>query len=331
MGDEEMPGGLCPPKGANLIVEVPMSSNSWKTFRKYVRNGEGLYMTLAKLGLKDSDSDEVFLRHAYKANFGRELDLEHPKRYNEKLQWLKLHDRRPEYVTMVDKYEAKKYVAERIGEQYVVPAYGVWDSPGEIDFGALPDRFVLKCTHDCGGIVICRDRKEFDEGRARQLLGKWLKRQFFQEWREWPYRLVKPRILAEKFMEDAATGELADYKFFAFDGVVRAMFVAMDRQNPDEETKFDFYDADFRHLDLVNGHPNSRRPLPKPKSFDEMKSLAETLSKGIPHVRADFYEVDGRPYFGELTFSHWSGMVPFEPDEWDFTFGDWLRLPEANA
>lgn len=307
-----------------------MSRNSWKTFKKYVRNGEGLYMALAKFGFKDSEPDEAYLRHAYKANMGFAPDLEHPRRYTEKLQWLKLHDRRPEYGPMVDKCEAKRYVAERIGKRYVIPAYGVWDTAEEIDFGALPDRFVLKCTHDCGGMVVCRDRAAFDEKRARRMLAKALKRDFYRQWREWPYRLVKPRILAEKYMEDSATGALPDYKFFAFDGVVRAMFVATDRQNPDEETKFDFYDADYRHLPLRNGHPNAAVPPPRPETFDEMKALAAILSKGLPHVRVDFYEADGKAYFGELTFSHWSGIVPFEPDEWDFTFGEWLKLPEPT-
>ena len=186
----------------------------------------------------------------------------------------------------------------------------------------------MKCTHDSGGLIICHDKNELDIKAAKKKLEKCLKTNYYYSFREWPYKNVNPRIIAEKLMVDSETNELRDYKFFTFSGVAKALFIASDRQNPNEETKFDFYDMDFNHLDIRNGHPNATVAIKKPVCFDEMKRLAEVLSKGIPHVRVDFYEVNGRAYFGELTFAHWSGLVPFEPEEWDKKFGDWLQIPQ---
>lgn len=274
--------------------------------------------------------DAEYLKRAFKLKLGYALNLENPKTYNEKLQWLKLYDRRPKYTEMVDKYEAKRYVAERIGEQYIIPTLGVWDKFADIDFDALPEQFVLKCTHDCGGLVICRDKKAFDREVAERKINACLSRNYYWQWREWPYKNVKPRIIAEQYMEDTKTAELRDYKFFAFDSVVRAVFIASDRQKEDEETKFDFFDADFNHLPVINGHPNADVLPQKPERFEEMLMLASKLSAGIPHVRVDFYEVDGRVYFGELTLYHWSGLTPFKPKEWDEIFGSWIQLPEKE-
>jgi hypothetical protein len=272
--------------------------------------------------------DDEFLKRMFRYKMGYDLNLENPRTFNEKLQWLKLYDRNPLYTTMVDKYEAKKYVADIIGKEYIIPALGVWNGFDEIDFDILPNQFVLKCTHDSGGLVICRDKKMLDFEKAKTKIEKSLKRNYYYYGREWPYKNVKPRIIAEQYLEDDMTNELRDYKFFAFDGVAKALFIATDRQNPGEDTKFDFFDMDFRHLPVTNGHPNAVVPPAKPKTFEKMKTLAEKLSKGIPHVRVDFYEVNGKTYFGELTFSHWGGFMPFEPDEWDKTFGDWIKLPK---
>lgn len=269
--------------------------------------------------------DKTYLEVKYRSKFGKKLDWDNPQTFNEKLQWLKMHDRKPIYSTMVDKYEAKKYVAERIGEEYIIPTYGVWDRFDDIDFDALPDQFVLKCTHDCGGLVIVKDKKNFDKEAARKKINKAMKRNYYYRTREWPYKNVKPRVLAEKYMEDPKTAELRDYKFFTFHGIVKSMFIATER-NSSEETKFDFFDADFEHLHFTNGHPNAAVCPEKPERFEEMKCLAEKLSTDIPHLRVDFYEVDGRIYFGELTFFHWNGFTLFEPKEWDKTFGDWIQL-----
>lgn len=272
--------------------------------------------------------DRIYLRILFKRLMGRRLNLQNPQTFSEKLQWLKLYDRRPEYTTMVDKYAVKKYVADQIGEQYIIPTLGVWESFDEIDFAKLPNQFVLKCTHDSGGLVICRDKSKFDIISAKKKINLSLKRNYFYNGREWPYKNVKPRIIAEKYMEDSQTAELRDYKFFCFDGEVKALFIASERQCQNDETKFDFFDADFNHLPFTNGHPNAEIIPSKPLCFDEMKKLAGLLSVGIPHLRVDFYEVDGNVYFGELTFYHWSGMMPFSPKEWDYTFGNWISLPK---
>lgn len=271
--------------------------------------------------------DGLFLRMEYFRNFGRFPDLKHPKTYNEKLQWLKLHDRRPEYTRMVDKYEAKLYVAEKIGEEYIIPTLGVWDSFDQIDFDSLPDQFVLKCTHDSGGLVVCRDKSRLDMAAARKRITNSLKRNYYWHGREWPYKNVKPRIIAEQYMEDTQTQELRDYKFFCFDGEVKVMFIVTDRQSAVKGTCLDFFDTQFNHLPIRKGRPNADMLPKKPECFEEMKMLATKLAEGIPHLRVDFYEVDGKAFFGELTFFSGGGIGAFEPEEWDHTFGDWIDLP----
>ena len=291
-------------------------------------NADRRFMWLGRHGFYNDMPDDEYLKRYYKGMFGKELNLDNPQTFSEKIQWLKLYDRKPIYTTMVDKYEVKKYVSNLIGDEYVIPTYGVWDHFDEIDFDSLPNQFVLKCTHDSGGIVICTDKLHFNKVEAKKKLEKSLKTNYYKMFREWPYKDVKPRILAEKYMVDDKTKELRDYKIFCFDGVARAMFIATDRYNPNEDTKFDFFDMDYRHLDIKNGHPNADVTPAKPETFEKMKTLAGILSNNIPHLRVDFYEVNGKAYFGELTFSHWSGLVRFEPEEWDKTFGDWIKLPE---
>lgn len=275
-------------------------------------------------------SDKLYIQILWKGKMSYPLNLKNPQTFNEKLQWLKLHDHNPNYSKMVDKYEVKRYVADIIGEEYIIPTLGVYNRVEDINFEDLPNQFVLKCTHDSGGIVICRDKNNFDVEEAKKKLQSSLKNNFYLAGREWPYKNVKRRIIAEKYMDDSQYNELRDYKFFCFDGVVKALFIASDRQKIGEDTKFDFFDADFNHLDIRNGHPNSKVPPTKPQNFEEMKCLAEKLSKDIPHVRVDFYEVNGKTYFGELTFYHWSGFVKFDPENWDMKFGNWISLPDKK-
>ena len=296
--------------------------------KKYLRNPLGIVIPLGRRGFFNWMSDERYLKMAYYCCLHKKLNLDNPTTFNEKLQWLKLHDRKPIYTQMVDKYEAKKIAASIIGEEYIIPTLGVWNKFDDINFDTLPDQFVLKCTHDSGGLVICKNKNKLNIEDARKKINKSLKRNYYWGGREWPYKNVKPRIIAEKYMEDSGTHDLRDYKFFAFDGVAEALFIATDRQTAGEETKFDFFDMNYKHLPFKNGHPNSDVKPAKPEKFEEMKMLAEKLSKDIPHLRVDFYEVNGKTYFGELTFSHWSGLVPFEPESWDKTFGDWIKLPE---
>ena len=272
--------------------------------------------------------DKLFLKWLFRLRMGYKLNLDNPQTFSEKLQWLKLYNRKPEYTQMVDKYEAKKYVANIIGEEYIIPTLGVWDSVDDIDFDALPEQFVLKCTHDSGGIIICPDKSQLNIAKAKKILRKGLKRNFYAVNREWPYKNVKPRIIAEKYMVDESGYELKDYKFFCFNGEPKAMFIATDRGVQGEETKFDFFDMDFNHLPFTNGHPNATREIAKPLSFEQMKHIAATLSQGLPHARIDLYDVNGKVYFGEITFFHWSGTTPFNPKEWDYKFGEWIKLPE---
>lgn len=302
-----------------------------KKGKKYLKDASYRFLINDGLGLYRYMPDEIYLKKKYGIRMGSELNLENPQTFNEKIQWIKLYDRKPIYTTMVDKYTAKQYVAERIGEEYIIPTLGVWDSFDAIDFSKLPTQFVLKCTHDSGGLVICRDKSRFDVKAAKEKLEKSLKRDYYLIHREWPYKDVPRRIIAEQYMEDTKTEELRDYKFFCFDGVAKALFIATDRQKEGEEVKFDFFDMDFKHLDFKQGHPNAAVTPAKPETFDEMRQLAEKLSKGIPHLRVDFYEVNGKAYFGELTFSHFAGMVPFSPEEWDETFGSWIKLPENSG
>lgn len=270
--------------------------------------------------------DKTYLNIRFKKVFGRSVNWKDPKSYSEKLQWLKVYDRKPIYTTMVDKYEAKQYVAKKIGDEYIIPTLGVWDKVSDINFDALPDQFVLKCTHDSGGLVICPDKSKLDIDEAKKKLAHSLKQNFFWSGREWPYKNVKPRIIAEKYMVDESGYELKDYKFFCFDGEPKALFIASDRQVEGEETKFDFFDMEFNHLPFTNGHPNATHPVKRPDSFEKMKELAATLSEDIPQLRVDFYDIKGQIYFGELTFFHHSGLETFDPEEWDYKFGEWIKL-----
>lgn len=300
-----------------------------KSLKEILRNPLQLFMTLGHRELLNWIDDETYLRIAYFICMKKRLNLDAPKSFNEKLQWLKLYDRRPEYTMMVDKCEAKKWAAERIGGERIIPTLGVWERFDDIEFAMLPNRFVLKCTHDSGGLIICRDKDSFNKEAARKKIEKCLKHSFFWGQREWPYKNVKPRIIAEPYMEDMKTNDLRDYKFFCFEGEVKAMFVATERELREEETKFDFFDADFNHLDFTNGHPNAAVTPHKPDGFEEMKTIAGCLSAEIPAVRVDLYECNGKVFFGEMTFYHWSGFVPFKPEEWDRIFGSWIRLPKC--
>lgn len=302
-----------------------MSSTLFNKIKKVIRNPRKLaaYIWCCMAHLF---TDKAFLKVLFRLKMGYWMDFNNPKTYNEKLQWLKLHNRKPEYTKMVDKAGAKEYVANIIGEEYIIPTIGIWDSVDDIDFDKLPNQFVLKCTHDSGGIVICKDKSTLDIKAAKKTLRRGLKRDFYAVNREWPYKNVVPRIIGEEYMVDESGYELKDYKWFCFDGEPKALFIATDRGIKGVETKFDFFDADFNHLPFTNGHPNADREIAKPLGFEKMKELAAKLSAGQPHIRVDFYDINGKVYFGELTFYHWSGTTPFEPKEWDYTFGSWINL-----
>lgn len=278
--------------------------------------------------MKDSpDADKRYLKILFRNMMGKECNFDNPQSYNEKLQWLKIYDRNPIYTQLVDKYEVRKFIVERIGDEYLIPCLGVWNHFDEIDFSKLPEQFVLKCTHDSGGLIICKDKSKLDIKQAKKKIEHCLRRNYFWNNREWPYKDVKPRIIAEQYTVDESGYELKDYKIFCFDGVPKALFIATDRGI---DTKFDFFDTEFRHLPFTNGHPNADRSIEEPKNYKEMLRIAGILSKGIPQVRVDLYNVNGKILFGEMTFFHWSGFVPFVPEEWDYKFGSWITLPEES-
>lgn len=282
---------------------------------------------LERLAPKVPIPDKLYLRIKYYFRMGKVLHLKHPKTFNEKIQWLKLYGRRPIDTVLADKYAVKEYITNTIGSQYVIPLIGVWNSFDEIDFSQLPDQFVLKCTHDSGGIVVCKDKSTLNIDKAKRVINHALKNDFYVFSREKAYKNIPRRIIAEEYKEDSKTKELRDYKFFCFDGEPKLLYVASDRQNAEEETKFDFFDMQYNRLPFTNGHPNSIVLPEQPTKFEEMKKLAGILSKGIPHVRVDFYEVNGRVFFGEMTYSHLAGMTPFDPEDWDYTLGSWITLP----
>ena len=271
--------------------------------------------------------DKLYLKLMYKACFNKNLNFENPQTFNEKLQWLKLYNRNPQYTTMVDKLAVKSYVSNLIGEEYVVDLLGVWESADDVELETLPNQFVLKCTHDSAGLIICKDKNELDWKKAKNKLKKCMKRNFYYSGREWPYKNVKPKIIAEKYLEDTELKELRDYKFFTFNGEPKVIYITQGRGSGNE-TCADFFNMDFEHMNIKIDHENADIVPQKPKNFELMKQLATKLSNGIPHVRVDFYEVDGKVYFGELTFFHCSGFDPFKTEEWDLKFGEWITLPK---
>lgn len=272
-------------------------------------------------------NDEMFLRWYYFLNLHKKLNLNNPQSYNEKLNWLKLYDHNPLYTTLVDKLKVKTYVEEKIGSEHVIKTIGVWKDVDEIEWDKLPNRFVLKTTQGGGnvGVIICRDKSKFDIAKAKKKMNLALKQDLYVASREWPYKNVLPMIFAEEYMEDEH-GELRDYKLFCFDGKCKMLFVATERQSR-EEPFFNFFDEKFQPLPFRQGHPANHLIPEKPKGFDNMLMIAEKLSEGIPHVRMDMYLIKGKVYFGEYTFYHFAGVMPFEPSEWDLKIGSWLQLP----
>ena len=270
-------------------------------------------------------NDELYVRLFYFCGMWRNVNLKRPLRDTEKLQWLKLYERRDDYTNLVDKIAAKEYVKEILGEQYLIPTIAIYDNVQDVDFDSLPSQFVLKCTHDSGGIVVCKDKKKLNVIAARKKLSWGLKHSFVAITREYPYEKVPRRLIAEQYMVDESGTELKDYKIFCFDGEPKFLFVATDRCSG--HPKFDFFDLDWNWLPIVNGHPNNPERPVKPKNWEEMLEVAKRLSKGYRHMRVDLYNVNGKVYFGEMTFFHFCGVEPFEPDEWDYKFGEYLKLP----
>lgn len=272
--------------------------------------------------------DALYIKVEYFLCRKKILHLKNPVRFNEKLQWLKLNCKKEEYSNLVDKYEVKKIVASKAGEQYIIPILGVWNNFDDIDFEKLPNQFVLKCTHDSGGLVICTDKKKLDIKKIRKKINKSLKCRYFYEHREYPYKAVPPRIIAEKYMVDETGCQLKDYKVFCFNGEPKFIEVDYDRYIAH---KLNVYDLEWNFVDFYMTSPNDLNVhIERPQCLDEMIRLAKELSKDDIFVRVDFYSVNEKLYFGELTYHPGAGLIDFHPDEYDCIIGEWLKLPTTT-
>lgn len=300
-----------------------------KRLFQYIVDPNYRFIKNSSYGMYDRLPDEEYLKRLFFAHMKKELNLEKPKTFNEKLQWLKLYDRKPEYTQMVDKLAVKEYVAQIIGEEYIIPTLGVWDSFDEIDFDCLPEQFVLKCTHDSGGLVICRDKKGLDIEAARRKIEKSLKQNFFYRCREWPYKNVPPRIIAEQYMQDGDNANLPVYKIFNFSGNPRIIQVIQNDKTKNET--IDYFDTQWRLLNLRQNFPNSAVSMEKPGCLPEMLKLAEKLSNNLPFIRVDLYEVNGKVYFSEYTFYSDAGFAAFYPGKWDSILGGWIPIAEVES
>ena len=275
-------------------------------------------------------SDKILLKTIYNCVFDNKLDLKNPQTFNEKLQWLKLNDRKEIYTKMVDKYEAKSYVSKIIGNKYIIPTLGIYNNFDEIDFNKLPNQFVIKCTHDSGGLVIVTDKSKLDIKKAKKKINKSLKRNYYYLGREWPYKNVKPRIRVEKYMKDNSTNDLRDYKFFCFNGKCKFFKIDFNRLTKHQAN---YYDTKGNILPFGEEicPPDFAKKLELPVNLKKMINLAEKLSQNITFLRVDFYEINGNIYFGELTFYPASGFGKFQPEEWDLKLGNLIDLSMVNT
>lgn len=270
-------------------------------------------------------SDEKYLKLLYRKMLEKNLNIENPQTFNEKLQWLKLNDRKDIYTTMVDKFRVKEYVSDIIGEQYIIPTLGIYNSFNEIDFEGLPEKFVMKCTHDSGSTIVCTDKKNLNKEEIKKKINKALKYNYYYGGREWPYKNVARKILIEKFIIDDKLEELRDYKFFCFNGEAKFFKIDFDRFS---NHKANYYDKELNLLEFGEEvcPPDINKNLMIPKDIYKMFELAEKLSNGLKFARIDFYYTNEKIYFGEITFYPASGFGKFTPAEWDEKLGKMIEL-----
>lgn len=297
-----------------------------KKIIKFLKDKNYRFCILSNFHFYDRLSDEEFIKRKYKSTMHKDLNLSNPESFNEKLQWLKLYDRKLEYTRMVDKYSVRGYIAEKIGEEHLIPLLGVWDDPSKIDFEKLPNQFVLKCNHNSGlGMCICKDKKELNVKKVKKGLKKGLKQNYYLMGREWPYKNVARKIICEQYMIDQKVKGLNDYKFYCFDGRVKAIGIYQDR-NTEKPTTVDYFDRDYKWQDFSWGYPHAKHVPNRPEQLDNMIEIAETLSQGFKEIRVDLYLCNGKVYFGELTFFDGSGFEKFEPEIIDRQWGNWIDL-----
>ena len=274
-------------------------------------------------------SDELYIKLLYRWRLGYWPNLKSPKTFNEKLQWLKLHNRKPEYTQMADKFAVREYIAKTIGDEYLIPLLGVWDKFEDIDFEKLPNQFVLKCTHNSGGNIICKDKIDFNIRNARRKINWWLKHNYFYAQREYPYKNIKPRIIAEQYMVDESGIELKDYKVWCFNGEPKFLSVNSERYSIDG-LKVTYFDFNWNELPFIRHYPKSTKGLKKPKFLEDMNVLSKILSDNTFFLRVDWYIAQEKLFFGELTFFPLSGYGQFIPSEWGTTLGSWIELSAFN-
>lgn len=296
---------------------------------KAIRNPRLILIYLLGFKVFRKIPDSLYLKIIYQLVMEKKLDLKNPQTFNEKLQWLKINDRKSQYTQIVDKFEVRKYIAKEIGEEYLIPLLGVYDNFDEIDFETLPNQFVLKPTHTSGNVYVCKDKSQINYDELKREINNWLKRQYYWIHREWPYQNVKPRIICEKYMVDESSEGLKDYKFMCFNGEVKCSFVCSNRDSK-AGLSLDFYDMNWDILPFERKYPNSGTLIPKPTTFDKMVNYAGKLSRDMFFVRVDFYEVDGQLYFGELTLYPGAGLEEFTPESYDELLGSWIKLPINN-
>ena len=303
---------------------------SFQDFCKLIYDKDFRWIYLGRREFFNYLSDEEFIRRKFWHHRHRKLDLENPRSFSEKLQWLKLYNQKPEYGQMVDKASVKDYVSSIVPDLNIIPTLGIYERYEDIDFSKLPDKFVMKCTHDSASIFICTDKKTFDFKNAQKKINKSLKKHYYMIGREWPYKYVKPRIIIEQFMVDESGKELKDYKFFCFNGQVKCFSVDFNRFT---NHRANYYTPEFELLTLGKKTcpPDPSQKLDKPQHLDEMIDIAMKLSKDIPFVRVDLYNINGLIYFGELTFFPASGFNEFTTEDWDNTLGDWITLPPKTT
>lgn len=291
-----------------------MKELSWQGFCRYI-------MSRYKLPFL---SDAEYVKYQYYLRFHEHLNLQNPTSFNEKIQWLKLYDRNPQYSQFVDKYAVREYIQTMIGKQYLVPLLGTWKSVKDVDVAKLPQQFVIKTTHDSGGCVVCRNKSAWDSASKRKI-SKSLKRDYYWFGREWPYKNVPHRIIAEQYLS-SENGDMIDYKLMCFNGKVKCILVCTDRLNG-KGLKKTFYSPTWERMPFKRPGPDSPKEVPVPKNLADMIRIAEHLSEGLSFIRVDLYEVGDTVYFGELTLYPSSGAEAFCPPAWDRILGDWITLP----
>lgn len=272
-------------------------------------------------------SPKLLLQIQFRRLVGYKPDFNNPKTYNEKVNWYKLYYHNPLMTRCADKWEVRGFLRERGLGKFMNDALGVWNSADEIEFDKLPQKFVLKSTHGTAQTIICKNKSKLDLEKTRREIAFWLKTNQIYAGYEWAYKNIQPRIIGEKLIETADGLPPKDYKVFCFDGVPKFLFVASERFN-NHEVKFDFFDCDWNLLPFTQGHPNTVKPIEKPKELQKMLEIAATASKELPHVRVDFYLEDDKLMIGELTFYHFNGLVRFNPYKYDEIMGSYFKLPQ---